>query len=163
MTGRLRKMTPTAGEYLMEQLPELLDDDAGADSVTYETTIGAFVCHADVPLYEQYFLFRPEHDWLVADIAAREQAGEAVDWEEAAQATRRFGELMLAIDEAGFSADLYLDREVVSEDEIPALIQGTCEFLEQLPLGTEGGSLAVYWSEQIELLCLDVEQSAASE
>lgn len=163
MTGILRKTTPTAGEFLMEQLPELLEDELGSDSVTFETSVGIFVCHADMPLHEQYFMFRPGHDQLVAEIAARERSGDAVDWDEAARATRRFGELMLAFDDMGFSADLYLDRDVVAEDEIPSLIQGTCEFLEQLPLGSDGGSLAVYWTEQIELLCLDVESDDAQE
>jgi len=79
----------------------------------------------------------------------RAHAEEEIDWEEATRRLHRFGMLMLAADEHGFDAYLFLDRTLVEEAELETLIQGTCDFLNTIALGSEGGSLIVQWIEYI--------------
>jgi hypothetical protein len=116
--------------------------------VAIETSIGHFVCYEDDTPYTQYFIFRPDHDRMLAEIRERRHAGEEISLE-SWQRISRFGVLMLALDELGFTADLYLDRRLVRAEEVETLIQGTLELLERIPLRRDGGSLCVYWMEEI--------------
>ncbi len=120
------------------------------ESIAFDTSIGTFVYHTDDPPHSQYYLFRPDHHQTLEDITRRQRAGEELDYEEVWRRIARFGVLMLAVyPDGGFTADLYLDRDIVEEDEVETIVQGTCEFLEQIPLGTDGGSLSVFWMEEI--------------
>jgi hypothetical protein len=120
-----------------------------SEAIVFETSIGSFVCHKDDTPYVPYRIFRPDHDQVLEEIMERKRAGEEINYEEWWRRITRFGVLMLAVDEDGFSADLYLDRKLVKEEEVETLIQGTFELLDQIPLGPDGGSFSVYWMEEI--------------
>ena len=119
------------------------------ETIAFETSIGSFVRCKDETPYIPYRIFRPDHDQVIEEIMERKQAGEEVNYEEVWQRITRFGVLMLAADEYGVTAELYLDRKLVKEEEVETLTQGTFELLDQIPLGPDGGSFSVYWMEEI--------------
>jgi hypothetical protein len=120
-----------------------------SEAVVFETSIGSFVCQEGETPYVQYRIFRPDHDQVLEEITERKQAGEKLTYEESWLRITRFGVLMLAADEYGVSAELYLDRKLVKEEEVETLVQGTFELLDQIPLGPDGGAFSVYWMEEI--------------
>ena len=113
-----------------------------------QTPIGNFVRHESRPPYVEYYLFRPDHDDLLRRIIEKKRAGEELDWEETRR-LKRFGLLMLAIDDKGFNARLFLDRTLVDESELETLAAETYNLLDQIPSGSEGGVLSVHWMENI--------------
>lgn len=113
-----------------------------------QTPIGDFVRHEGRPPYVEYYLFRPNRDPLWAKLIKKRRAGEELNWEEI-RPLRRFGLLMLAIDEKGFNARLFLDRTMVDESELETLTEETYNLLDQIPSGPEGGVLSVHWMEDI--------------
>jgi hypothetical protein len=117
--------------------------------VAYRTSIGDFVRHEGEAHYARYRLFRPDHGQVLAELRALEEAGEEIDYSAWWPRITRIGELMLAVDEDGFTADLYLDRELVQEEEVEALIDGTLAFLEDVPMGASGGAFGVCWMQEI--------------
>lgn len=133
----------------LDEVNERLQDLSEPEAIAFKTSIGQFVYYPDAPPYAQYYIFRPDHDQALEEIVERERAGEELDFEALWRHIGRFGVLMLAVDEEGFTADLYLDRSLVDEEEVEALVQGTSELLGQIPLGPDGGSLSVYWMEEI--------------
>lgn len=128
------------------------------EALVLETPIGDFVSYPDDAPYIQFLLFRPDHEQEVAEVEARRAAGERVDPAEAFRRTRNYGTLMVSVDERGFVADLYLDREIVDSAEVETLVDGVADFMEKLPLGPEGGSLGVHWVEEIAYYSFDVEE-----
>ena len=120
-----------------------------SETLAFETSIGSFVRSEDETPYVPYRIFRPDHDQVLEEIMERKRAGEEINYEEWWRRITRFGVLMLAVDEDGFSANLYLDRKLVKEEEVETLIQGTFELLNQIPLGPEGGAFSAYWMEEI--------------
>lgn len=114
-----------------------------------QTPIGDFVRHEGRPPFVEYYLFRSDHDQLLMECIKKRRAGEEVDSEETYRRLRRFGLLMLAIDEKGFNARLFLDRALVDESELETLIEETYNLLGQIPSGPEGGVLSVHWMEDI--------------
>lgn len=113
------------------------------------TPIGDFVRYEGRPPFVEYYLFRSDHDQLLMECIERRRAGEEVDLEETYRRLRRYGLLMVAIDEQGFEARLFLDRALVEDSELEALIEETYQLLGQIPSGSEGGVLSVHWMEDI--------------
>ncbi len=113
-----------------------------------QTPIGDFVRHESRPPYVEYYLFRPDHDDLLRQIIDKKRAGEERDGEETRR-LNRFGLLMLAIDDKGFNARLFLDRTLVDASELETLTEETYNLLHQIPSGPEGGVLSVHWMENI--------------
>jgi len=113
---------------------------------TLQTPIGDFVRYEGRTPYIEYSLFRPDHEQVKLQIIERARAGEEeIDWAEEARRLTRIGLLMLALDDYGFDAYLFLDRALVEESELETLVQGTCDLLKQIPPRPEGGSLVVQW------------------
>lgn len=128
--------------------PRPPDERPEPEAIAIETSIGRFVYHEGEPPSVQYYLFRPGGQQALAEITEAVRAGKEVsaeDW----RRIQRIAVLMLAADRYGFSADLYLDRQQVEEDQVETLIGGTSEFLSLIPSGPEGGSLGVFWMEEI--------------
>lgn len=142
MSDKSSRRTRTPAPSLAEHRPEL-------EPVALETPIGSFVTHEGHPPFVRYYIFRPDYDQAAEEFLEKQRAGDQVDYEEAWRRLRRFGELMLAIDDYGFTADLYLDRKVVGKDEVETMIEGACELLKQIPPGPEGGVLTVHWMEEL--------------
>ena len=115
----------------------------------FQTPIGDFVRYEDKPPYAEYYLFRSDHDQILMQYVKRAYAEEEIDWEEAVRRLDRFGLLMLAPDERGFNAHLFLDWTLVEETEVETLIQGTLDLLNQILPHSESGSLAVHWMGDI--------------
>lgn len=113
------------------------------------TPIGDFVRPEGQPPFVEYYLFRSDHDQLLMECIERRRAGEEVDLEETYRRLRRYGLLMVAIDEQGFEARLFLDRTLVEKSELETLIEETHHLLGQIPSGPEGGVLSVHWMEDI--------------
>ncbi|MBN1579456.1 MAG: hypothetical protein JXA89_02045 [Anaerolineae bacterium] len=119
------------------------------DPIVLETEIAEFVLHPDDQPALKYRLFYPDGDRSFAPKSGGD--GPEIDQREQQRRRRRFGELWLAYEESGFTADLYLDRDLVSEDKVGRLCEGVYDFLNRLSIGPEGGSLAVYWMQEIAL------------
>lgn len=116
------------------------------DPAALETPACRFVYYEDQPPFVRYLLFHPDHESALRAIFAPLDGDP--DYQTVWQLLRRFGELLLAIDEYGFTADLYLDRQVIQEDQADALIQETRNFLNQIHPGPEGGVLTVHWTKE---------------
>jgi hypothetical protein len=116
---------------------------------TLRTPIGDLVRYEGRTPYIEYFLFRPEHEQVRLQLIERARAEEEIDWTEEAKRLTRIGLLMLALDDYGFDAYLFLDRALVEESELETLIQGTYDLLKQIPPRPEGGSLVIQWMEEI--------------
>ena len=150
MSRRTKKRRPTRKRRARSTPPPRpTESRPESEAIVFETSIGSFVCHEDDPPYVEYRIFRPDHDQVLEEIMERKRAGEELDYEEVWQRIVRFGVLMLAADEYGVTAELYLDRKLVKEEEVETLTQGTFELLDQIPLGPDGGSFSVYWMEEI--------------
>lgn len=113
-----------------------------------QTPIGDFVRYEGRPGYVKYYLFRPDHNKRQAAIFEKKRAREELDPEELKQ-LGRFGLLMVAIDERGFVAHLFLDRAKVDEAEVDMLIDEVYHVLDQIPSGPDGGVLTANWMEEI--------------
>ena len=150
MSRRSKKRGPTRKRRARSTpRPRPIEPRLEPEAISFKTSIGSFVCHEDDTPYVQYRIFRPDHDQVLEEITERKQAGEKLTYEESWQRIARFGVLMLAVDEYGVTAELYLDRKMVKEEEVETLIQGTFELLDQIPLGPDGRSFSVYWMEEI--------------
>jgi hypothetical protein len=150
MSRKPRRRRPTRRRRARSILrPRPIEHHPESEAIVFETSIGSFVRHEGETPYVQYRVFRPDHDQVIEEITERKRAGEKLTYEESWQRITRFGVLMLAADEYGVTAELYLDRKLVKEDEVETLSQGTFELLDQIPLGPDGGSFSVYWMEEI--------------
>jgi len=127
------------------------------EPITLETPACHFVYYEDHPPFVRYFLFHPGHARALEEFFMSDSDGEKLNQQEAWRRIRRFGELMLAIDEYGFTADLYLDQRVVRQDEVEPLVQETRGFLEQVHPGPEGGVLTVHWTKEIASYSFEIE------
>ena len=119
--------------------------DSEPRPATVSTPIGDFVCYPELTPFTEYYLFRPNHQQILLQAVKKAQAGKPVDW----QRIRCYGRLMLAADKSGFKAQLLLDRDMVQETEVEALVKGTRDFLARLPRGPKGGALYVCWTADI--------------
>jgi hypothetical protein len=150
MSHRSKKRGPTRKRRARSTpRPRPTESRPESEAVVFETSIGSFVCYEDDTPYVQYHIFRPDHDQVLEEITERKRAGEKLTYEESWQRITRFGVLMVAADEYGVTAELYLDRKLVKEEEVETLTQGTFELLDQIPLGPDGGSFSVYWMDEI--------------
>jgi hypothetical protein len=150
MSRRSKKRRPTRKRKARSTpRPRPTESRPESEAVVFETSIGSFVCYEDNTPYVQYNIFRPDHDQVLEEITERKRAGEKLTYEESWQRITRFGVLMVAADEYGVTAELYLDRKLVKEEEVETLTQGTFELLDQIPLGPDGGSFSVYWMDEI--------------
>jgi hypothetical protein len=150
MSHRSKKREPTRKRRARSTpRPRPTESRPESEAVVFETSIGSFVCYEDDTPYVQYHIFRPDHDQVLEEITERKRAGEKLTYEESWQRITRFGVLMVAADEYGVTAELYLDRKLVKEEEVETLTQGTFELLDQIPLGPDGGSFSVYWMDEI--------------
>jgi hypothetical protein len=141
-----REDVPSEYRYLLPRTAP--QPDTEPEPVQFQTPIGSFVCYdASLP-FVKYYLFRPDYHQRQEQVDARERAGEQVSWEERRR-LRRYGELLLAVDKNGFAADLFLDRELVDDAEVETLIQGVCDVLNTIKLGSDGGAFSVYWMADI--------------
>jgi hypothetical protein len=114
----------------------------------FHTDAVDFVFYTDTSPYVQFYLFRPEQQNALDHLEAMLEAGatgDEIPWE----TIERIGVLMVSTDEEGFSADLYLVKGQVAEDEVETLVDAVDEMLGELSTGFEGGILAVYWMEEI--------------
>lgn len=148
-THRTRTRQPPA--------PPLTERSAELESTILETPVCHFVYYEDHPPFVRYFLFHPDHFRALQEIFGDSPESPGLGQEEAWRRVRRFGELMLAIDEFGFTADLYLDQRVVQQDEVEPLIVETRNFLLQIHPGPEGGVLIVYWMKEIASHSFEIE------
>jgi hypothetical protein len=131
----------------LEAANEALRAVEGERPVVYATDVVDFVFYRDVPPFVQFYLFRPEQEAL-AELEAAVAAGIEPD-EAAWEGSWRIGVLMLALDQEGFTAELYLEKGRVAEDEVEGLVDAVDEMLDEFPSGLDGGVLAVYWMEEI--------------
>jgi hypothetical protein len=118
------------------------------EASVFHTDAVDFVFYTGTPPYLQFYLFRPDQHEAVDRLEAMLEAGATGDdipWE----TIERIGILMFSADEEGFSANLYLVKGQVAEDEVDTLVDAVDEMLGELPLGPEGGVLVVYWMEEI--------------
>ncbi|MGC9335488.1 MAG: IS1096 element passenger TnpR family protein, partial [Anaerolineae bacterium] len=131
----------------LEEANEALQAVQGPEAQVYHTDVVDFVFYPDMSPYLQFFLFRPDQEEKLARVVAKVEAGgklEDAEWQD----VERIGVLMFSPDEAGFTADLYLVRGQVDEDEVEDLVDAVDEMLEDLPSGMEGGILTLYWMEE---------------
>ena len=122
----------------------------------FHTDVVDFVFYADMPPYAQFYLFRPEQQDALDRLEAMLDAGAGPDelpWE----TVERIGVLMLSVGDEGFSADLYLVKGQVAEDEVEGLVDAVDEMVAELSVGPGGGLLAVYWMEEIAVYDLGPE------
>lgn len=108
-----------------------------------------FVRYEGRPGYVEYYLFRPGHREHMAAIIEKKRAGEEPDPEELKR-LGRFGLLMVAIDEQGLEAHLFLDREKVDEEEVDMFIDAVYGVLDDVPSRPDGGVLTANWMEEID-------------
>ena len=132
---------------LEEANEALRSADEEEPSVVHTDTVD-FVFYAGMPPYVQFYLFRPEQQDALDRLEAMLEAG-ATDDEIPWESIERIGVLMLSAGDEGFSADLYLVKGQVAEDEVETLVDAVDEMLAELSMGSGGGVLAVYWMEEI--------------
>ncbi len=149
-THRTRARRPPA--------PPLTDKREPLEATTLETPVCHFAYYEEHPPFVRYFLFHPDHFRALQEIFGGSPEGEELGLQEAWRRVRRFGELMLAIDEYGFTADLYLDQRVVQQDEVEPLVDETRAFLAQIHPGPEGGVLTVHWMKEIASYSFELEE-----
>jgi hypothetical protein len=120
------------------------------EGVALDTSIGKFVFYPDEPPFAQFYFFRPEQEQVLIELAEKLQAGEQVD-ETMLESLEAAAMLMLAAAPSGFNGHLLLKQNTVGEDEVETMVDGTSELLAQLPIGPGGGTLTVYWVEEIAI------------
>jgi hypothetical protein len=131
----------------LEEANEALQALRGEAAEVFHTDVVDFVFYPDMSPYLQFFLFRPDQEEKLARVVAKVEAGGTLD-EAEWQDVERIGVLMFSADDAGFTADLYLVRGQVGEDEVEDLVDAVDEILGDLPSGMEGGILTLYWMEE---------------
>jgi hypothetical protein len=125
-------------------------EDAEEEGVAIATSVGRFVYYPDEAPFAQFYLFRPYQERFLLELAEKLEAGEEID-ATMLEPLEAAAMLMLSITPAGFYGHLFLKRKTVGEDEVEAMVDGTSELLDQLQVGLEGGTLSVYWVEEIAL------------
>jgi len=130
-------------------LGEMWDEEEEAEEgVAVETSVGRFVYYPDEPPYAQFYLFRPDQEKFLIELAEKLQAGEEID-ETMLEALEAAALLMLSTPPGGFHGHLFLKRDKVDEDEVEAMVESTTELLDYLQVGSSEGALSVYWVEEI--------------
>lgn len=121
-----------------------------AETVAIETSVGRFVSYPDEPPYAQFYLFRPEQEKFLIELAEKLQAGEEID-ESMVESLEAAALLMLSVPPGGFHGHLFLKRKTVGEDEVEAMVDGVSDLLDYLQVSSKEGALSVYWIEEIAL------------
>jgi hypothetical protein len=128
--------------------PEILDKHPQTEVGTFTTDACELVAYMGEEPYEYITVFRPGAIEILKEIDQLLARGEEPD-PELEERLEQCGTLMLSVDESSIVAELYLDADLVDEDEVDALVAGVSEFLDRFPLGPDGGLFNVYWMEPI--------------
>jgi hypothetical protein len=114
----------------------------------FTTDACELVSYMDEAPFEYLTVFRPGAVEILMEMDEALARGEEPE-PELEERLEQCGTLMLSVDDLSMIAELYLDGDLVDDDEVDALVAGVSQFLDQFELGPDGGLLNVYWMEPI--------------
>jgi hypothetical protein len=112
------------------------------------TDAGTFVFDDTLSPSISYFLFRPNHDEVSDNFEQCMLAGEPLDYE-TLEALHYIAELRLSDGWQTLMADLFIDRDLVADEEVQNIVESALVLLDDIEPGPEGTALTVYWMQEI--------------
>jgi hypothetical protein len=128
--------------------PEILDEHPETEVGVFTTDACELVAHMGEAPFAYITVFRPGATEILMEMDQLLARGKEPD-PELEERLEQCGTLMVSVDETSIIAELYLDGDLVDDDEVEALAAGVSQFLDGFPLGPDGGLLNVYWMEPI--------------
>ena len=127
---------------------EMLDEHPETEVGVFQTDACELVSYMGEAPFEYLTVFRPGAMEVMMELDEVYARGQEPD-PELEERLEQCGTLMLSLDDRSLIAELYLDGDLVDDDEVEALVLGVSQFLDQFELGPDGGLLNVYWMEPI--------------
>ena len=112
------------------------------------TDNGTFVFDDTLSPSISYFLFRPNHDEVSEAFEQSMLAGEPIDYG-ALEDLHYIAELRLSDGWKTLMADLFVDRDLVEDEEIQGIVESALVLLDDIEPGPDGTTLTVFWMQEI--------------
>lgn len=112
------------------------------------TDAGTFIFDDMLSPSISYFLFRPGHEEFSEVLEQNMLAGDPLNYESLA-ALHYIAELRLSDGWETLVADLYIDRDLVEDDEVQDIVESAMVLLDEIEPGPEGTTLTVFWMQEI--------------
>ncbi len=112
------------------------------------TDAGTFIFDETLSPSISYFLFRPDHKEISETFEQNVLQGEPLG-PEMMEALHYIAELRLSDGWDTLMADLFIDRDLVDDEEVQGIVEGALVLLDDIEPGPEGTTLTVYWMQEI--------------
>lgn len=128
--------------------PQMEDTGFPEEMREIVTDAGTFVFDDTLSPSLTYFLFRHDHQEVSETIEQCMLVGEPLD-AETMEALQYIAELRLSDGWDMLMADLFIDRDLVDDEEVHGIVEGALVLLDDIESGPEGTTLTVYWMQEI--------------
>jgi hypothetical protein len=133
---RVGKQPRIPSSILPEEMREIVTD---AGTFVFDDTLSPSI---------SYFLFRPNHDEMSEAFEQSMLAGEPIDVG-ALEDLHYIAELKLSDGWKTLMADLFIDRDLVDDEEVQDIVESALVLLDDIEPGPEGTTLTVFWMQEI--------------